>query len=191
MQEAWVWFLGQEDPLEKEMTNHSSILAWKILWIEEPDRLQSMASQRVVSDWARKHKQGILANTDSREVCFWRKHMCELTKETLKAFWWKGETCAPSRGRSWIKLFSGRPVPGVGRAVDSSRLRIQYTESQINHINGHELEHLSRLNIREFWASSRRWWKTGERGTAVHGVTKNRTQLRDWTTTSHIKDFYL
>ena len=45
-------FLGWEDPLEKEMAIHSSTLAWKIQWIEEPDRLQSMGSQRVRHDWA-------------------------------------------------------------------------------------------------------------------------------------------
>ena len=41
-QETWVQSLGQEDPLEKGMAIHSSILAWRIPWIEEPDRLQSM-----------------------------------------------------------------------------------------------------------------------------------------------------
>ena len=46
MQDTWVWSLGQEDLLEKEMANHSSILAWKILWTEEPVGLQSMWSQR-------------------------------------------------------------------------------------------------------------------------------------------------
>ena len=45
VQETWVQSLGQEDPLEKEMAPHSSILAWKILWIEEPGRLQSMGLQ--------------------------------------------------------------------------------------------------------------------------------------------------
>ena len=45
MQMTWVRFLGQEDPLEKEMSTHSSILAWKIPWTEEPSRLQSMGSQ--------------------------------------------------------------------------------------------------------------------------------------------------
>ena len=39
MQETWVWSLGQEDPLEKGMSNHSSILAWEIPWIEEPGSL--------------------------------------------------------------------------------------------------------------------------------------------------------
>ena len=44
--------LGQEDPLEKEMATHSSILAWRILWTEKPGRLQSTGSQRVGHDWA-------------------------------------------------------------------------------------------------------------------------------------------
>ena len=47
MQETKVQSLGQEDPLEKEMAIHSSTLAWKIPWTEEPCRLQSMGSQRV------------------------------------------------------------------------------------------------------------------------------------------------
>ena len=47
MQESWVRSLGWEDPLEKEMATHSSILAWKIQWTEEPGGLQSMGSQRV------------------------------------------------------------------------------------------------------------------------------------------------
>ena len=47
MQETWVQSLGQEDPVEKEMATHSSILVWKISWIEEPGGLQSMGSQRV------------------------------------------------------------------------------------------------------------------------------------------------
>ena len=45
MQETRVRCLGQEDPLEKEMATHSSILAWRIPWMEEPGGLQSMASQ--------------------------------------------------------------------------------------------------------------------------------------------------
>ena len=49
-QETRVQSLGQEDPLEKEMATHSSILAWKIPWTEEPGRLQSMGSQRVGHD---------------------------------------------------------------------------------------------------------------------------------------------
>ena len=47
MWETWVRSLGQEDPLEKEMATHSSTVAWKISWTEEPGRLQYMGSQRV------------------------------------------------------------------------------------------------------------------------------------------------
>ena len=54
-QKTWVRSLGQEDPLEKEMSTHFSILAWKIPWTEEPGRLQSMGSQKV--------------NHDSEHVC--------------------------------------------------------------------------------------------------------------------------
>ena len=45
-QETWVRSLGQEDPLEEEMANHSSVLAWEISWTEEPGRLHSMGLQR-------------------------------------------------------------------------------------------------------------------------------------------------
>ena len=50
MQETQVQLSGQEDPLEKEMATHSSVLAWEIPWIEEPGRLQSMGLQRVGRD---------------------------------------------------------------------------------------------------------------------------------------------
>ena len=49
-QEMWVRSLGQEDPLEKEMATHSSILAWRIPWTEEPGGLQSIGSQGVGHD---------------------------------------------------------------------------------------------------------------------------------------------
>ena len=52
MWKTWVQSLGREDTLEKEMASHSSILAWKIVWTEEPGRLQSVGSQRVGHDWA-------------------------------------------------------------------------------------------------------------------------------------------
>ena len=48
--ETWVLSFGQEELLEKEMVTHSSILAWKNPWTEEPDRLQSMGSQRFGHD---------------------------------------------------------------------------------------------------------------------------------------------
>ena len=50
MRETWVQSLDRKDPLEKEMAIHSSILAWRIPWTEEPDGLQSMGLQRVGHD---------------------------------------------------------------------------------------------------------------------------------------------
>ena len=50
VRETWVRSLGQEDPLEQEMAIHSSTLAWKIPWTEEPGGLQSMGSQKVRHD---------------------------------------------------------------------------------------------------------------------------------------------
>ena len=50
-QETGIRSLGREDPLEKEMATHSSILAWRTPWTEEPGRLQSMGSQKVRHDW--------------------------------------------------------------------------------------------------------------------------------------------
>ena len=50
MQEIWVQSLGWEDPLEKEMATHSSILVWRLLWTKELGRLQSMGLQRVKHD---------------------------------------------------------------------------------------------------------------------------------------------
>ena len=56
-QETQVRFLGQEDPPEKEMATHSSILAWRIPWADEPGGLQSMGLQRVGYDLATKQQQ--------------------------------------------------------------------------------------------------------------------------------------
>ena len=52
MQEMWVLSLGWEDPLEEGMMTHSSILAWRISWIDEPGGLQSIGFQRVRQDWS-------------------------------------------------------------------------------------------------------------------------------------------
>ena len=53
----WIWSLGQEGSLEKQLATHSSILAWEISWTEEPGGLQSMGSQRVEHGLATKHQQ--------------------------------------------------------------------------------------------------------------------------------------
>ena len=57
MQEMRVWCLGAEDPLEKEMATHSTLLAWEMPWTEEPGGLQSMGLQREGHNWATKQEQ--------------------------------------------------------------------------------------------------------------------------------------
>ena len=78
--ETQVWSLGGEDPLEKGMATHSSILAWRIRWTEEPGGLQSMGSQRVWHDWvtslslpfilhkARQDSGGKIQDTDEKKA---------------------------------------------------------------------------------------------------------------------------
>ena len=69
MQKIRVQSLGWDDPLEKEMATHSSILAWKIPWTEEPGRLQSMRSQKSQTDWATTtHRDHELAELNGQDV---------------------------------------------------------------------------------------------------------------------------
>ena len=69
-QEMWVRSLGQEVLLEKEMATHSSILAWRIPWTEEPGRLQSMRLQRIGHDLVTKQQQHTSFHRGSR-AAFW------------------------------------------------------------------------------------------------------------------------
>ena len=78
MQETWVQSLGREDPLEKEMATHFSILAWRIPWTKEPDRLQSMGSQRVGHGWMTS-----LTYSLTKQFCF-KEYTSTLDFLTLK-----------------------------------------------------------------------------------------------------------
>ena len=62
-QETWVLSLGGEDPLEKGMATHSTILAWEIPWMEEPDWLQSMGLQRVEHNLATEQQMSTFTKT--------------------------------------------------------------------------------------------------------------------------------
>ena len=64
-QKTWVRSLGQENPLEKEMATHSSILAWKIPWTEGPGGLQSTGSQRVGHSLVTKQQQRVSTTVQS------------------------------------------------------------------------------------------------------------------------------
>ena len=98
MRETWVQSLGREDLLEKEMATHSSILAWKIPWTEEPGRLQSMGSQRVGHDWTTSLLREVRILIVDSMMKVWleaslsrRKRMGKLTV-TVKAIKVKGRT---------------------------------------------------------------------------------------------------
>ena len=67
MQETWVRSLNWEDPLEKEMATHSSILAWEIPWTKEPSGLQSMGLQRVGHNLVTEQQQRIYFT--SKSIC--------------------------------------------------------------------------------------------------------------------------
>ena len=71
MRETWVQSLGQEDSLKKEMATHSSILAWRIPWAEEPGGLQFMGSQRVGHDRATNTHSQTLSSEFSEGMYFW------------------------------------------------------------------------------------------------------------------------
>ena len=68
IQETQVRSLGREDPLEKEMATHYSILAWEIPWTEESGGLQSMGSQRIRHDLAHSQQQPSLKTPDAKEI---------------------------------------------------------------------------------------------------------------------------
>ena len=75
MQDSWVRYLGQEDPLEEEMATHSSILVWKIPWTEEPGGQQSTGLQRIRRDWAYIHnlfsaQAHLITSTMGKIFCF-------------------------------------------------------------------------------------------------------------------------
>ena len=85
MQETLLWSLSQEDPLEKGMATHSSILVWRIPWTEEPGGLQSMGSQRVGHDWPinthiHTHTHSFITLLDSPPekwfIFFWKRQLC-------------------------------------------------------------------------------------------------------------------
>ena len=88
MQETQVQFLGQEDPLEKGMATHSSLLAWRISWAEEPGGLQSMGSQRVRYDGVSNTPEGASLTVTRRECglasappsSFSREEFCEISQ---------------------------------------------------------------------------------------------------------------
>ena len=99
MQETWVWCLGREDPLEKGMATHSSVLAWAIPWTEKRGRVQSMGSQKELDmtewvtqpTWSKKKKQNISKKTWYIHISA-HLHQERFLPESSSATWWHGFT---------------------------------------------------------------------------------------------------
>ena len=103
----WVWSLGEEDPLEEGKATHSSILAWRIPWTEEPGRLLSIGLHRVGHDWSDlacthygKLQAKFLANSvfQSSEVMSYNVKYLRIN--AIQTQWWKGITGPKELGLS-------------------------------------------------------------------------------------------
>ena len=87
MQETWVQSLDQEDPLEKGMATHSSVLAWRIPWTEEPGRLRFLGSQRVGHDWVTNTHKNVLNSNLLYSAIPWTSR-CTFNSKTLNLKLW-------------------------------------------------------------------------------------------------------
>ena len=155
-----VQFLGQEDPLKKEMATHSSILDWEIPWTEEPDGLQSKGSQRVRHDLTTKQQQ---MHRLFEISWFWRMQIwfhanCIKILGHLN----KRHGLLGFPGGSEVKAFASNTgdlgsIPGSGRSPGEG--------------NGNPIQYSCLENPMDGGA----WWAT------VHGVAKSRTRLSDFT----------
>ena len=99
MQETQVWFLGQEDALEKEMVTHSSILAWRIPWMEKPGRRQSTGLQRVGHDWATSLTYFFLCTCPGYKTCSFVSAVSERQLDILLSVVWADPVVTRAEGR--------------------------------------------------------------------------------------------
>ena len=164
MPEIWVRSLGWEDPLEKEMADHSSTLALKIPWMEEPGRLQSMGSQRIWQGWAtsvncKRSNQSILGNQP------WIFNGRTDAEAEAPILWPPDVKSQPHLKRPWCweRLKAG----GEG------------------HNRGWDDWMASPAQQTWVWASSGRWWRTGKPG-MLQSAESQRVR-HNWATEQQLK----
>ena len=109
--ETQVWSVDWEDALEKGMATHSSVLAWRIPWTEEPGGPQSVGSQRVAHDWAA-NTHSCLHNVDQSLPIDWKVEAPQLQ---ISGFWnmeipfilaWKFKKCCWNHSMSWVYKYT-------------------------------------------------------------------------------------
>ena len=118
--EKWILFLGHEDPLEGSVATHSSILAWRISWTEEPGGLPSTGSQRVRHDWTCSHAaQGHTAGNQS--LCVGtvgeKEGFKTRSNSTIphRCKWSQSLTCVQFFGTPWTVAYQAPPSMGFSR----------------------------------------------------------------------------
>ena len=119
MQEVRLRNLGQEDPLEQEMAIHSSILAWRIPWTEEPGRLQSMGLQRVRCDLATEHMSKALS-----WVLFQHGYIEMLQCQSRGCDLWNNKACVHSLATCRVGHVTNHSVPLHSHPQDRGGKRI-------------------------------------------------------------------
>ena len=166
MQEMWVQSLGRKDPLEKGMAMHSSILAWRIPWAEEPGRLQCMGSQRAGHDW--------VTNIHSRNL-----HILRLrVPNTCRRQWQATPGLLPGKSH-WPRSLVGCSPWGLKESDTTEWLNFPFSLSCIGEGHGNPLQCSCLENPRDGGA----WWA------AVYGVAQSRTRLKRLSSSSSAKHY--
>ena len=107
MWETWVRSLVQKDPLENEMATHSSVLAWRIPWTEEPGGLQSTGLQRVRHDWV----TSLHSDKNCFICCFLLFFSCSVVSHPSVTSWTLACPASLSMGFFWARTLNGLPFP--------------------------------------------------------------------------------
>ena len=164
MRETWVQPLGWEDLLEKRMGTHSSILAWRILWTEEPDELQSMGSQRVRHNW--------MTNTHTR------RHTTPSRTNTYKKcpFHHRGLECKNRKSRDTQNNKQVCPWHTkwevlLGKHAGHSKYLLPTTQEKTLYTHGHHLMANTKIRLIILFAAKME---------KLYTVSKNKTRSCLW-----------
>ena len=128
MQKMWDQSLGQEDPLEKGMAVHSSLLTWRIPWTEEPSRLQPMGLQRVGHDWA--------TDTTTTTICFIGSLWGQMSHWMGKNFK-THKVLSTFRESLWLCYSHPTKAAAVGKTASSSSAKWPMTGTTVMLSNRH------------------------------------------------------